>query len=503
MVRTPRPSRRRAGGAVAVAGLVLALAACGSRLDPNQVAGQTGLTQTGNGVPGQVATDGATAGAAPTDGSVPGASTTGAAGSGSGSGSGGAAAGAASGSGGGSGTGAAPGGTAANAATGGKVAGDCTGFKNGPGITDSTITIGNSSDISGPVPGLFEAAQDATKAYVAYFNATNPKGICGRKLVLKAYDTRTDAGADQANYADGCTNVFAMVGSMSAFDSGGAATSDKCGLPDIRSAGVTGVRQKSKTFYGAQSTIANQFENAVPDYVKKNFPQAAKKAAMLYVNAGAAAENGKIQAKAMNARGMNFVYVQGIEVSEFNYSPFVQQLKDKGVQYVQMVAATPQFVRLAQAMKQQNYKPQVLMFDPTAYTRDLLSSGGAAVEGATVFLNFAPFEEAGKNPELATYLKWLNQVKPGAEPTFFGVFAWSAARLFVEQSIALGGKLNRASLLASVGKVTNWTANNLHSRQYVGPRRTGDGWRFIQVKNGKWVPVGGTAYDYAGVTTVN
>ena len=65
-------------------------------------------------------------------------------------------------------------------ATGGGKGASCDGFKNGPGITDSEIVIGNASDISGPVPGLFEAAQDATKAYVAYFNSTSD--ICGRKL---------------------------------------------------------------------------------------------------------------------------------------------------------------------------------------------------------------------------------------------------------------------------------------------------------------------------------
>ena len=76
-------------------------------------------------------------------------------------------------------------------ADGGGKAASCDGFKNGPGITDTTITIGNSSDISGPVPGLFESAQDATKAFVAYFNKSNPDGICGRTLVLKNYDSRT------------------------------------------------------------------------------------------------------------------------------------------------------------------------------------------------------------------------------------------------------------------------------------------------------------------------
>ena len=213
---------------------------------------------------------------------------------------------------------------------------------------------------------------------------------------------------------------------------------------------MTADRQACTTCFGAQSTQADEFQNAVPDFVKKNHPDAAAHAAMLYINAGAAAENGKTQVTAMEKRGMHFDYVQGIDISEFNYAPYVQQMKDKGVEYVQMIGATAQFVRLAQAMQQQGFHPEVFMLDPTAYTRDFVQSGGDAVEGATLFINFTPFEEASSNKELQLYLSWLQQVKPGAEPSFFGLFSWSAARLFVERATALGGKLTRASLIADL-----------------------------------------------------
>jgi ABC-type branched-subunit amino acid transport system substrate-binding protein len=291
-----------------------------------------------------------------------------------------------------------------------------------------------------------------------------------------------------------------MIGSMSAFDSGGASTAEDCGLPDIRSASVTFDRQACSTCYGAQSTVANEFQNAVPDFVKKNHPDAAKSAAMVYINAGAAAENAKTQVAAMENRGMSFDYVQGIDISEFNYSPYVQQMKDKGIEYVQMIGATAQFVRLAQAMQQQGFEPQVFMLDPTAYTRDFVQSGGDAVEGATLFINFTPFEEASSNEELQLYVSWLQQVKPGAEPSFFGLFSWSAARLFVERATALGGRLSRSTLLSEIAKVDDWTANGMHSPQHVGPRHTGECWRFIQLKAGKWVPVGGTKYLCSGTT---
>ena len=484
-------SRNRTRVATAAVALVLLLSACGSQLAPSDVVTANGTT-TGTGV--VVDEDGNVISTGGGDTTMTGGDTS----SGGDTSTGGDT----------SSGGDTAGGDTAGPAGGGPSGGEpiekgsCEGFKNGPGITDDEIIIGNSSDISGPVPGLFESAQDATKAFVAYFNKTNPDGICGRTLVLRNYDSRTDNSADQRNHLDACENVFAMVGSMSAFDAGGAATTQECGLPDIRSAGVTSDRQECTTCFGAQSTIAGEVNNAVADYALENFPEAAQQAASLYINAGAAAENGQLQPKAYEQRGMEFDYVQGIETSEFNYAPFVQQLKDREIGYVQITAAIPQFVRLAQAMTQQAYEPDVFMIDPTAYEPGYIEQGGQDVEGTTIYTNFVPFEEAASSPETKLYLDWLQATKPGATPDFFGVFSWSAARLFVELAAKLGGDLSRETLLAAVKGVDNWTANGLHAPQRVGPKHTGECFRFLQVKDGKFQPLGPTKYTCNGTTTV-
>jgi ABC-type branched-subunit amino acid transport system substrate-binding protein len=366
----------------------------------------------------------------------------------------------------------------------------CAGFKNQKGITDKVIQLGNSSDISGPVPGLFTAAQQGTKAYIAYFNATS--NICGRKLQLTTLDSRTDAGADQQSYAKLCESTFAAVGSMSAFDSGGAGTAQSCGLPDIRTAAVTATRNACSTCFGVQATGAHEFSNAVPDFFVKNYKAASQKAAFLYLNAGASAENAVTQQNVETKRGMKFVYHAGIDVAEFNYGPYVQQLKSKGVRWVQFIGGYQQGVRLAQAMQSANYKPDVMFFDPTVYDAGFVKSGGSAVEGAITFTNFTPFEQS--QPELNLYKQWLQQVAPGATPTFFGLFAWSAAKLFVSESLSLGGKLTRASLVAKTKGVHNWTANGAHSPMDVGGKHAPSCVRFLQLHSGKWVPLKGTAY---------
>ena len=483
---TPRLPRRAAISVLA--GIVaVTLAACGSQLDPETVRAANGTVAGGLGEAGAVGGELSSGGAVAGD---TGGTTTGGGGTTSAGGttSGGSAA----------GGGEAATGTGQNSATGTTKAGNCDGFKNQTGITDDKIVIANASDISGPVPGLFESAQEATKAYIAYFNATSD--ICGRKLELMELDSRTDAGADQQAYAKACEGAFAAVGSMSAFDSGGAATADKCGIPDLRSANVSAERQACDSCFGVQSANPSSFQNAVPDHIIKNYPKAADNAAYLWINAGVGPLNAQNQARAMERRGMRFVYKESIDVSEFNYGPYVQQMMDKGVEYVQFLGAYQQAVRLAQAMRDQGFKPDAFVLDPTGYDARYVESGGDAVEGTKIFINIAMFEEARSNREMALYQQWLQQVKPGATPTFFGVFSWSAARLFVEQSIALGGRLTRDTLVDRVRSVDNWTSNGLHSPQHTGSKQTGDCWRWIRLQNGRWVAEGPTQFQCRGVT---
>lgn len=503
--RGAHPARRAAVAVLAVAALAVPAACGGSQLDPaavraandavaGQAAGATGGT-VGTTAGGATTSGGTTdTGTTTTSGGAGGSSTTG--GSTASAGSTGTTSGGAP-TAGGSTTGSGGGPTSA---TGGVSKGNCAGFKNQPGITAKTISIGNSSDISGPVPGLFSAAQNATKAYVAYFNATSD--ICGRKLQLDTYDSRTDGGADQQSYQKICSTDFAAVGSMSAFDSGGASTAQQCGLPDIRTAAVTHERNDCSTCFGVEAAATNEFENAVPDFFVKNYHDASQHAAFLYLNAGAAAQNATTQIGAEEKRGMKIIYRAGIDVSEFNYGPYVQKMKSAGVNWVQFLGSYQSFVRLAQAMQQAAFKPQVLVGDPTIYNPDFVKTGGSAVDGSIAFINFTPFEEAGSNKELQTYLQWLQQVAPGAQPTFFGLYAWSAARLFVQEATKLGGQLTRASLVAAVRGVNDWTDNGLHSPQPVGGKHSSQCWRFIQLKGGRWSPLGGSKYMCNGVTTV-
>lgn len=474
--------------------LSIALAACGSQLDPETVAAANGTSTLGGA--------GGTSGTLASDGTGGGTTAGGSGGTTSGGDT-------AAGGGGSTTSGSSSGGESGSTSTGEdpedpifdtpKIS--CNGFKNGTGITDDKIVIANVSDLSGPVPGIFQGAADAVKAFAMYFNANSD--ICGRKLEVLSLDSRAESGADQVAYAKACEQAFAAVGSMSAFDSGGAKTAESCGLPDLRTTSVTLERGGCSTCFGAQSNDPAYFENAVPDFIKANYKEASQKGAFLYLNAGAAATSAQGQIRAMTKRGVKYIYTQPIDVDEFNYGPYVQQMKDKGVEYVQWLGSYQHGVRLAQEMQKAGFEPDLFLFDPVAYDAGFVESGGSAVDGAVSFMNFVPFEEASSNAEMQLYLKYLQQVNPGAKPSFFGVFAWSAARLFVTQALALGGNLDRDSLIEKIKGVGSWTANGLHAPQYVGAKKTPPCWRFLQLDGGKWSPTGGTKYSCSGVTSTS
>ncbi|GAB2887806.1 ABC transporter substrate-binding protein [Nocardioides pacificus] len=373
-----------------------------------------------------------------------------------------------------------------NAADGGTKAGSCDGFKNTTGITDSKITVANIADISGPVPGIFESAQEATRAYAAFFNSTGD--VCGRKIDVTLLDSRADAGADQQAYTKACESAFAAVGSMSAFDSGGAKVAEGCGLPDMRSTSVNPERRACSTCFSAQSVAPNMIPAAIPKYINTKYGDASKKAAMLWINAGAAPINAKSFAKGYEMNGWDVVYEQGIDVAEFNYAPYVQQMKDKGVEVVQYMGNYQNAVRLKQAMKQQGFSPKVFLLDATGYDARYVEQAGGDGDGTLVYMNNQMFEDTSIK-EMALYRSWLQQVKPGAVPNFYGLYAWSAARLFVERSIALGGKLTRQSLVAELAKIKDWTGNGLHAPMDVGAKMTAECTKFIELKGGKWSQV--------------
>jgi hypothetical protein len=66
-------------------------------------------------------------------------------------------------------------------------------------VTGDSVTFGNVSTISGPVPGLFAGGVYGTRAYFAYVNSQG--GVFGRHLEVAASDDQLDCGQNRARHS--------------------------------------------------------------------------------------------------------------------------------------------------------------------------------------------------------------------------------------------------------------------------------------------------------------
>lgn len=378
-------------------------------------------------------------------------------------------------------------GAGGSAGGGGQAAAKCApGPATEAGINDKQVTIAVASDITGPSPGLFKSTHEAVGAYANYINSKG--GVCGRQLKVLKLDTKTEAGGNRAAVLDACNKAFAMVGSMSAFDDGGAQAVDECKIPDITAITVnperTNATYTQPVFPSRQDAVAT----GTAQYMKTTHGDAViKKGAMLWLNATVTRNNARARQKAWETQGFQFIYTKEVQVLEANYTPFIQDMREAGVQYVTMVGDNNSISRLLKAAKQQGWAPAVWDWDSVAYDPGFLELAGEAGEGNYVFVNTKMLEETSSSPEMALYIDWLNKSSPGAEPDYFGIYAWSAGALFVDTMVALGPSPTRQALADKLKGTAQWDGHGLHGVQGYGAKVPTTCFLYMRIQGGKFV----------------
>jgi ABC-type branched-subunit amino acid transport system substrate-binding protein len=338
-------------------------------------------------------------------------------------------------------------------------ASNCAGFRNGPGITSNQITIATIADVSGPVPNTFLPVEQAMTAFVDWFNSGS--SICGRKLKLVFYDSGLSATGSADSSTAACSSAFALVGSLSAFDSGGANVTAGCGQPDIRATATEPARQHAPTTFEMVPIDSSHFGIEPWAWMQQKFPSAIKDAAFVYLNAGASIT---ISQAIMNqtAAKLGYVWKKTVVVDIAgipNWNEYANEFKSAGIKFVSSNLAdfSP---NLASAFKQAGYNP-IYLADNSAYGQKYVTgANGQAMEGAYSYTQTAMMEEANRVPEMARYETWLQRIG-GAAPSYAGAEAWAAGVLFVKMAEQLGGRLTRASLIGALRGVTSWTGNGI------------------------------------------
>jgi ABC-type branched-subunit amino acid transport system substrate-binding protein len=353
----------------------------------------------------------------------------------------------------------------------------------GPGAGGDKITIAVIGDIAGPAPGLGQPLWDAMDAFRDYCNGLG--GIDGRELALMKLDSQLFQ--HQAATQQACDGALALVGSGAPFDDGGAQTGVDCGIPDIPAYATHPAHALATNVIEPLPNPTYKFSTAPGKYLAKTYPDAVKKAALVWPNVATTEIQAKRTMEALTPVGWNFTYTGQTNVVESDYSTAAKAVKDSGAQYLNFISSGPNVALLAQALREQDYFPQVMEVNQSAYNPQFIQAGGQAVEGIHVLATTWPFEEADQSPALQVYLAALQKVHPGAQPDALGVQAFSAGLLFATAAKAAGANLTRETLMAQLKQIHSWDAGGMHGVSDPGNDVPSQCFAYLIVKGGKFV----------------
>jgi ABC-type branched-subunit amino acid transport system substrate-binding protein len=369
-----------------------------------------------------------------------------------------------------------------------------------PGVTDTEIRIGVISDRKNdlvPVPTI--GVEEATEAFVAFCNDSG--GINGRKLVLKKYDSqilRTEEVTKQA-CAD---NLFALVGDGGVQDQTGITTRVDCGLPEVAAYSATSERSISDLFFqGVPGTQPDKFNAGPCKFMAKRFPQAVKKAGMMYTDVAASSLRGQATVEACETAGYEYVAEIASAFGEKNYAPAVTELKEKGVRLLTVISVVPDTSAILREAQKQDLELDVVDLGQQYY--DPAFAEEPAADGAFVLTNTTPFTETDSTPALQVYDKWMEEV--GGPKTSLGVQAFSAGLLFATAADSIGSDLTRDSLVAALEDIHEWDAGGLQLLADPGANKHNDCFLYLQIKDKDFVrafPKKGFSCDPDNVVTL-
>jgi hypothetical protein len=305
-------------------------------------------------------------------------------------------------------------------------------------------------------------------------------GIACRQLEVRLWDTRLDADESANGQIDACQNALALVGSNALFNPDVSTTATcpdragvETGLPDIAALAndinqrcnattflIQGVAETCDTLTGERTaTSFVGFTNYLLDQndddlrglfmVPGDLPTTVQSATYL-INA----------AEEVGVAWDSLLRVSGRD-EQAAYTPRVQRVQADGSNFVYNGANDRAMVAMRQESVAQGLDGvDVWACSQACYTRAFLETGGSAVEGTYVWMQFLPFEEADSNPALQAFVDSVGLEEADA----FGAQAWQAALLFqhvIDEIVATDGVngITRARMLEVLAETDDFNAD--------------------------------------------
>jgi ABC-type branched-subunit amino acid transport system substrate-binding protein len=345
-----------------------------------------------------------------------------------------------------------------------------------PGVTPTSINVGNVSGLTGAVSDSFSVGPPSVTALFKSINQFG--GICGRQLNLQTEDDQQSSSSNASDVQFLIPKVLAFVGSLSDADNGGVPAMTSAGVPDLGPA-INANRSNSPVYWsatGGSVTIRNGHA-----FLYNTALNGAKQYGDLPKNICILAYSIAISAQA--AQQFAALYRQyGVPIPYTNYGippapgatmgSVVNAMKKAGCQGVFTTMDIVGNAQMLQDMQDIGWRPPNISTTYEGYSPQQISlAGQGAAQGLQVGLNSVPLTESS-NPGIALFEQEMGTWEPSTPLTEFGLEAWADAQLFVYTLLKAGRNPTRASITSALQGVINFTMDTAFG-PYTPNQRTG------------------------------
>jgi ABC-type branched-subunit amino acid transport system substrate-binding protein len=377
------------------------------------------------------------------------------------------------------GTGGTTGGTASASAGGAAGPLPCSAPSEAPGVSAESITVGNISTISGPVPGLGEPSVAGVRAYLAYRNATG--GVCGRKLELRSADDGLENARYRAAATDFAKSALGLVGGFAGGDGGAIDVLTGNKMPAVMNA-FNDSAQSAPTVFDINPPF--QTRNAVTGKYRFLHEQGVRTAAVATIAQASSLSELNQQVERMEAVGIRVVNRQELPLSTLSYDAPARAVANSKADYFLFLGAGNLNTSMARSLADTGYKLKFSEF-LTAYGTNFIDVVGPGAEGVTSWTRSLPVEETS-HPQVKLFLEWMRRVAPGIPPDTFAADSWASAKAFFESVERLSGPITRDGLLAQLTSLTSYDAEGFYGSIDLGGRDAKGCSVAMRVEGGKW-----------------
>ncbi len=355
------------------------------------------------------------------------------------------------------------------------------------GVTDTDITIGYGDDAGfQQSPGLNHQMSDAMKSFIEWCNAAG--GINGRQVKGNYHDAKI---LDVNNaVTEACATDFFVVGQGWSLDASQEETRRGCGLPSVAGYAVSPAFSNAPLKWEPFPIPADYTNTAPAAQLKELFPDKVDSMAVMYGNYSATIDSKDKIESAWPGMGYTFLpcdqeyNIQG----EADWKPFVQKLKDCGVEIVYFVGSPyPNFENALSAAAQVGYEP-IWYVDPNFYDesfRDWNTDG----LGDNVYMreSYTPLEEAADNEATQQFVDIMNQY--GGDQNQLGEQSASAFLLWATATKSCGSTVTRQCVGDALDKITAWTGGGMHAEANPGENLPSDCGMLLKLEGTAFVRV--------------